>query len=100
MYQQSDLVLYICNIYYIYICIYIGLAKKFTQVFLCICVCVCVCVYIYILFQILFPHRLLQILSIVPVQYSRSLLFILHIVVSICYPQIPNLSLPPTFPLW
>ena len=31
----------------------------------------------------------------------RSLLFILYIVVYICYSQIPNLSLPcPPFPLW
>ena len=61
---------------------------------------VCVCMHIYILFQILFHYRLLQDTEYSSVCYTVGpcCLSILYIVVFICLPQTPNLSLPLAFP--
>ena len=50
--------------------LYKCMEQKCTHTYVCIHICVCT------LFQILFPYRLLQILSVVPLPPSRSLLVI------------------------
>ena len=52
-----------------------------------------------ILFQILSVIGDYKIFGIVPCAISRSLVFILYIVIYISYSQTPTLSLPP-LPLW
>ena len=73
-------------------------AKWFSYTYIYIYIYIYIHIYIYIYLFRFFSHiGYYKILSIVPVLYNRPLLFILYIVVCICYSQIPNLSLPPIF---
>ena len=81
--QQTD------SVIHTYICIY---TYKYVYIHIYI--------YIYIIFQTLSPCKLLQNTEYSSLCYTIGpcCLSILCIVVSVCYSQIPNLSLPPPFP--
>ena len=58
--------------------------------------------YFSVLFSIIFHYSLLQNIQYSSLCYTVSpcCLSILYVVLCMCYSQIPNLSLPATFPLW